>query len=106
MFVVMNKDSWNKLSADQQKIVTEVNAEWVDKHGQAWDQADEEGRAFIAELGHETITLPAEEQQRWKEAVKPILDEYLAATKEKGLPGAAVLEKLNTVIESEKALAK
>ena len=47
MFVVMNKASWAKLSADQQQIIEAVSAEWVDKHGQAWDQADEEGMAFI-----------------------------------------------------------
>ena len=48
MFVVMNKAKWDKLDADLQKVLTDVSAEWVDKHGQAWDQADEEGRAFIA----------------------------------------------------------
>ncbi len=99
MFVVMNKDSWNKLSPEQQQIIAETSAEWVDKHGQAWDQADAEGMAFIQELNREIIKLPEEEQQRWKEAVKPILDDYVAAAEEKGLPGKAFLEQLQQFIE-------
>lgn len=101
MFVVMNKASWAKLSADQQKIVTDVSAEWIDKHGLAWDKADEEGRAFIAELGRTTIALPEAEQQQWKDSVKPILEEYVAKTKEKGLPGNELLDALQKQIATE-----
>ncbi|MBP8605931.1 MAG: TRAP transporter substrate-binding protein [Phycisphaerae bacterium] len=103
MFVVMNKASWAKLSPQQQKIVEAVSAEWVDKHGQAWDQADEEGMAFIKELNREIIPLSPQEQQRWKEAVKPILDEYIAAAAAKNLPGKEFLAKIQALIEEQKA---
>lgn len=102
MFVVMNKDSWNKLSDEQQQVITKVSAEWVDKHGQAWDQADAEGMAFIKQLDRQVISLSPEEQQRWKKAVQPILDTYVASTKEKGLPGAELLKKLQAFIEDSK----
>ena len=46
MFVVINQAKWDSLSEDAQKVLTEVSAEWVDRHGGAWDQADAEGRAF------------------------------------------------------------
>jgi TRAP-type transport system periplasmic protein len=105
MFVVMNKNAWDKLSPEQQQVFTQVSAEWVDKHGQAWDQADEDGKAFIAELNKKTIELSAEEQARWIEAVKPVLDEYVAATAEKGLPGAEFLAKLQAMIAQSQAPA-
>ena len=98
MFVVMNKDKWDKLPADVQKVFTEVSQEWVAKHGEAWDQADEDGREFVKELKREIIRLPSEEQQRWKDAVKPILDDYVKAAKEKDLPGDAMLADLQAVI--------
>lgn len=98
MFVVMNKASWNQLSADQQQIIEAVSAEWVDKHGQAWDQADEEGMAFIQELNRDIYTLSAEEQQRWKAAVEPILNEYVEQAKSKGLAGDEFLARLQTLI--------
>lgn len=96
MFVTMNKQAWKKLPADIQQIFTEVSAEWVPKHGAAWDQADEEGRAFVKELGREIIPLPEAEQAQWVAAVKPVLDEYVAGAKEKGLPGEEFLKDLQT----------
>ena len=102
MFVVMNQGSWEKLSPQQQQVLTDTSAEWVDQHGRAWDQADAEGMAFIKELNRQIITLSTEEQKRWKEAVKPILDEYLATTAAAGLPGEALLEKLQAMIEASK----
>lgn len=106
MFVVMNKNSWAKLSPNQQKILETVSAEWVDKHGMAWDQADEEGNAFIKELKREIFTLSSDEQQKWKDAVKPILDEYTAQAEGKGLQGKAFLQRLQTLIQESNAAPK
>ncbi len=92
MFVTMNKAKWDSLPADIQAVFTQVSQEWVAKHGEAWDKADDDGRAFVASLNHEIIPLPEAEQARWKEAVKPILDGYVAACKEKGLPGDTFLQ--------------
>jgi TRAP-type C4-dicarboxylate transport system substrate-binding protein len=99
MFVVMNKDAWNRLSPDVQKVFTEVSDEWVAKHGQAWDQADQEGEAFIQELQREIITLDEAEQQRWQAAVKPVLDEYVTAATGKNLPGEQFLADLQALIK-------
>jgi TRAP-type C4-dicarboxylate transport system substrate-binding protein len=98
MFVVMNKAKWDSLPADLQAVLTEVSAEWVAKQGAAWDQADEEGREFVAGLGHEILPLSDEEKARWKEAVKPILDEYVKGCADKGLPGEAFLADLQALI--------
>lgn len=98
MFVVMNKDKWARLPADVQKVFNEVSQEWVTKHGAAWDQADQEGRAFVTELKREFIHLPAAEQEAWKNAVKPILEAYVKATKEKNLPGDTFLADLQAEI--------
>ncbi len=99
MFVVMNKGAWDRLSPELQKIFTEVSNDWVDKHGQAWDQADMEGKAFIEELKREVIMLPETEQQLWQKAVQPVLDEYVTNTTEKDLPGAEFLADLQSLIK-------
>jgi len=98
MFVVMNKSVWEGLSPELQKVFTDVSSEFVAKHGQAWDQADREGAAFIEELQREVITLDAAEQQRWQAAVQPVLDEYVKAAAEKGLPGQQFLDDLRAAI--------
>ncbi len=106
MFVVMNKNVWDKLTPEFQQIFDEVSNEWVGKHGQDWDVADQEGMAFIKELKHETIELPADQQQLLKEKVKPILEEYVTATKEKGLEGDKFLARLQQLIEEANSQVK
>ncbi|MEN6333142.1 MAG: TRAP transporter substrate-binding protein [Phycisphaerales bacterium] len=98
MFVAMNKAKWDALPADVQKTITEVSAEWVAKHGQAWDQADVDGREFVKSLQREVISLTPEQQQQWKDAVKPVLEAYVAATKAKGLPGEQFLKDAQDLI--------
>jgi len=98
MFVVMNKQRWDRLPTDVQRVFTEVSREWVAKHGQAWDRADAEGRELVKGLQRETITLSAEEQQRWKQAVEPVLDAYVEKARTKGLPGDEFLRDAQDLI--------
>lgn len=98
MFVVMNKNKWEALPKDVQKIFTRVSADFVEKHGQAWDDADAEGSAFVEELGKTSIPLSEEEAARWKQAVQPLLDEYVQTTTEKGLPGDKILADIQTLL--------
>jgi TRAP-type C4-dicarboxylate transport system substrate-binding protein len=105
MFVVMNKQKWESLSADIQKVFTEVSKEWVDKHGQAWDQADKDGYAFIKQLNHPVISLSAEEQQKWKQAAAPVLENYIAKAKEKNLPGQELVADIGKMISESTAAA-
>jgi TRAP-type C4-dicarboxylate transport system substrate-binding protein len=98
MFAVMNQSKWNQLPPDLQKIFTEVSAEWIEKHGAAWDEADQAGRAFVDELKKETSSLSEAEQERWKAAVKPLLDGFVAGAKAKNLPGDALLADVQAAI--------
>lgn len=100
MFVVMNKDKWASLPADLQQVFTDVSAEWVIRHGSAWDQADAEGQAFVKELQREQLPLSAEELARWQTAVKPILEEYVQAMEEKELPGKALLADIQQALSA------
>jgi TRAP-type C4-dicarboxylate transport system substrate-binding protein len=98
MFVVMNKAKWATLPPDVQKVFSDVSQEWIGKHGEAWDQADQAGREFVTQLNRQFIHLPDAEQQQWKAAVRPILDGYVAECKEKNLPGGAMLADILTAI--------
>ena len=91
-FVVMNKDKWSALPADIQKTIREINAEWADKHGQAWNESDEVGLKYFRDQGNEVIELDSEEADRWKAAVAPIIDEYVAKLNEKGFNGKEIVD--------------
>jgi TRAP-type C4-dicarboxylate transport system substrate-binding protein len=91
-YVVMNKDKWAALPDETKKIIEEINKEWIPKHGQAWDDSDEEGKKFFLSKGHKLIELSAEESKAWKAAVRPVLEEFAAGAEAKGLPGKEALE--------------
>jgi TRAP-type transport system periplasmic protein len=99
MFVVMNAKKWQTLPADIQKVFTDVSQEWIAKHGAAWDQADKEGAEYIKSLNREVITLPADEQAKWKEALVSVIDNYVIQAKDKGLPGEAFLKDVQDAID-------
>lgn len=106
MFVVMNKAKWEILPSDIKNIINGVNEEWILKHGEAWDKADEEGLAFIQDLGHEIIPLQDEEAKRWTLAMKPILDEYVAGCVSQNLPGETFLADLQQMIAAGTEVAQ
>lgn len=91
-FVVMNKERWNSLPPDIQKIIEQVNEEWIEKTGKSWDEIDTSGMQFTKKLGNQVIQLSKEEDERWVKAVKPVFDDYVKAMKEKGLPGEEALK--------------
>ena len=103
MFVAMNQRTWESLPADLQQIVLDVSAEWVDRHGQAWNEADEEGLAYVRELGREVIELGADDVARWKSRMVPILEAYLSQTAAKGLPGDEFLRDAQRMIAEAQA---
>jgi TRAP-type C4-dicarboxylate transport system substrate-binding protein len=104
-FVVMNKEKWAKLPAAAQKALAEVSAEWIDKHGQAWNEADKEGRAYMAELKREIVPLAEAEQAAWIQKVSPLIDDYVARAAEKKLPGDAFAKELREKVAAARAAA-
>jgi TRAP-type C4-dicarboxylate transport system substrate-binding protein len=87
-FVVMNKDKWNSIPAGDQKIIEQINEEWAVKHGEAWDTSDMVGIKYFLNQGGEIIGVDEKEQKRWKDAVAPIITEYVADAKKNGISNA------------------
>jgi len=99
--VVMNKEKWNALPPDTQKIIREVNEEWIEKTGIRWDAIDDSGKNFTLKLGNKVISLSKEENEKIEKAVQPLLDEYVKSAKGRGLPGE---EALNFCLDRLKKL--
>jgi TRAP-type C4-dicarboxylate transport system substrate-binding protein len=99
--VVMNKEKWNALPPDAQKIIREINEEWIEKTGIRWDAIDDSGKNFTLKLGNKVISLSKEENEKIEKAVRPLLDEYVKSAKGRGLPGE---EALNFCLDRLKKL--
>jgi len=95
MFVVMNLDKWNALSEDIKKIFDEVSDKYTDVHGKVWDSTDQDGREYTQSLGNEIISLSEEESARWRKAVEPVINDYIANTPDGDTYVKAIRELIN-----------
>lgn len=86
-FIIMNKQKWDSLPPDVQKVFTEVSKEWVGKQGALWDELDKAGYEYSKGRGNKIIALSPQEDAKWAAAVKPLLEEYVKNAKAKGVPG-------------------
>ena len=93
MYVVMNKDKWNSLPPNIQKIIEEVNEEYIDKQGRLWDQLDKEGLGFVKKIkGYTIVDVSKEEEEKARKKMKPLLNQYVKSANAKGLPGEEALK--------------
>lgn len=90
--VFINKDKWNSLTPEQQKIIREINAEFALKHGQAWDESDKEGMAFFLEKGGKVIPQSDEQAKIWADQAASVIDEYVQGASEKNIDGQAIVD--------------
>lgn len=99
MFVVMNKAKWDSIPENLQTIMTQVSDEWIYKQGEAWDESDRQGEAFVKDLGKTFISFSETDNKILISAMKPIFAEYITAAKEKGLPGDLFLSDIRAMLK-------
>jgi TRAP-type C4-dicarboxylate transport system substrate-binding protein len=75
-YVVMNKNSWNKLPDDIKAIFDKAAQEYEEKFAVVWNAAEVGGKEYGAKQGMEFITLSKEQAARWRQAVRPVIDGY------------------------------
>jgi TRAP-type C4-dicarboxylate transport system substrate-binding protein len=90
--IVMNKDKWNSLPPDIQKIIDTMSPEYIEKYAAMWDDIEKSGKAYLVKRGNKIITLSKEEEAKWVEKAQPIFDDYVKKMKEKNLPGDEALK--------------
>jgi TRAP-type C4-dicarboxylate transport system substrate-binding protein len=92
-YLVMNKDSWNKLPPNLQKVFNEYPFE--EKLAAMWNDVDIDGKKLGMEKGLQFIELPREEINKWKKAVEPVLDKYVKSMVTAGFPEKQTRELIN-----------
>jgi TRAP-type C4-dicarboxylate transport system substrate-binding protein len=92
LLVVMNKQKWNNLPPDIQKIIQQVSDEWIEKTATAWDDIDREAIEFAKSKGMKVYRILKEEEAITAQKMKPLLDAYLVNMKKQGLPGEESLK--------------
>lgn len=95
--MVMNWDSWKKLSPDLQKII-DSSLEWGRSESiKAFDEADASAVAYAKSQGMEIIKLPPDEEAAWFAKVEASYKKHAAALDAKGYPATKVFEFIKTI---------
>lgn len=95
-FLAMNKKKWASIPKDIQTTINEVAKEFSSKYGQRWDDIDREGLEFAKSLGNETIRLAPDEDKKWAALARPLVDDYIKRSKEKGIAGDEVVKFIDS----------
>ena len=92
IYNIMNKNKWNSLLPDIQKIITEVSYEYNRKFGLTWDEQLVQGVAYSKSVGNKIYVLPKEEAESWTAAIMPVVDARLKSVIAKGFTQSEVEE--------------
>ncbi len=89
-YFVMNKDKWNALPPDIQKIFTQVAFEAREKQAALWNEMDIEGRDVFKAAGGQVVPISDAEAAKWIKAVEPVIGTYKKNMAAKGYKEADV----------------
>ena len=96
-YAVMNKDKWKSLPDNIKKVFEEVNAEWVEKWAQGWNDIDRGGAEYFKSKGGTVIQLSDEEAALWTKAVEPVIETYINEMVSKGLSQEELKSRMNFI---------
>ncbi len=89
--VVMNKDLYAKLPADQKKVIDDTTGLGLSLQGaKAYDDVNHEAVA-LAKKSREVVELSAAELTRWRNAFKPLITQKADEAEKAGLPGRGLV---------------
>jgi len=94
----MNKETWNTLPVDLQKLIEHIAQEisisnlkrLIDEENGLWEAA--------IKKGVEVYNISPEEQARWKKATASVADKYVQEWEAKGYPAKGSLELMRKVV--------
>jgi TRAP-type transport system periplasmic protein len=100
----MNEDKWNKLSAQDKKIIEKYGFEYAARsNGQSWDRADKVGLDALKAAGANIVTADAKMRAEAQKRSGPIIDEWIKQASAK-LPNAkAVLAEFHAELKKVSA---
>jgi TRAP-type C4-dicarboxylate transport system substrate-binding protein len=91
--VVMNRDKWNALPADVQKVMDDLRRDQALWTGRYVDNHVKEALAWSKQkYGHKVISLKAGEKAEVSRLLKPMISDYVEKVNALGLPGDAIIK--------------
>jgi TRAP-type C4-dicarboxylate transport system substrate-binding protein len=89
-YMIMNKNSYNRLPADLKEIFDNLCGEYRERYALMWNEIEIEGKNFGIQKGMKFIELSDEEAARWKKAAEPVVDNHIKKLVRKGFSESEV----------------
>lgn len=101
--LVMNKDKFNELPADLQKVMDDNSGmDFSVFAGGTQSDADGPSRQLAVDRGNNIITLDAAQSAAWAAAAAPVYDTWLAEMKDRGIDGQALIDQAKALMAAYK----
>ena len=99
-YLVANKQSWAKLSAQDQQLMRDLSKEFGLDRAKTWDQYNDTEIANLRKAaGKEAITMAAPEVAKMKAVAKTVVDNWIKDSTAKGVPAAELVNYVNERID-------
>lgn len=96
--MVMNKNSFQKLSIEDQKILSQMMGKKMGlKAAMVYDNAAQKGIDSLKKSGGTIYSLPENELNRWRKAVEEVYTTWVKDMENKRLPGKKVFEEAKSL---------
>ncbi len=89
-YVVANKNKWNSLPPDVQKIITDHTNEFIERWAVEWNKIDIEGADFFKKQGGQILPISDAEAAKWVKAAEPVVGDFKKDLVSKGYKAAEV----------------
>ncbi len=101
--VVVNNDSWNRVSSQDQNIIMGISGQrMAEVAANAYDSEVQLALQMAKDADVDIYTLPEDELNKWKAAVNPICEKWANDLESRGIPGKAILEDVKKLSEKYK----
>lgn len=100
-FLVMNQDTWDQLSAEDQALLEEVAGEELSlRVARAYDGAYDAADERVTGAGIEVTEFDSADLEVWRDAASGVVEEWIDEREQEGLPAREIYERLLELAES------
>ena len=93
----LNRKTFDALPKDLKRLYYNLERIQSQMTAEAYDYAEKQGQVIMQKAGVETITLPPQEMARWKVAIEPLWEDFIAKNEAKGLPAKELVKDLRAL---------
>jgi len=98
ILTLMNMRSYNRLPADLKAVIdADAGAALSARLGAIWDSQTQAAIDATRGAGNEIIDIPDAEKARWRTAVQPVYDAWIAEMNRRGRNGRAMFEDIQAI---------